>query len=332
MQKGFAPILVLIGIIVIIAIAGGAYFLGKLPIKPADKGSKACTQEAKICPDGSSVGRSGPNCEFSPCPSATPKPIDVSLAPAGAGETANWKTYTDTENRFTLKYPLEWSVEENTNSNSWKSADYKVSNTGNIVSGQEIILFVDQNPTGKSIENWWGTDNTDYIVSNKISFKTDGYDSIKYNLSAPGGAVYGVLIDKSGEVFRFEAYATTEKTPSIIKILNQILSIFKFTDQNTTSANNSDICNLLSDSTFRSVEKGEGGLGPLGPEKIYWTVKFTGKSTFEWSYSDVVVNGSYSCANNNIKVSNATGKIIPVVYDPSQKLLEWNGIKYRKIE
>jgi len=28
----------------------------------------ACTMEAKICPDGSSVGRVGPNCEFEPCP------------------------------------------------------------------------------------------------------------------------------------------------------------------------------------------------------------------------------------------------------------------------
>ncbi|MDO8514240.1 MAG: hypothetical protein Q7S50_01720, partial [bacterium] len=28
----------------------------------------ACTMEAKICPDGSSVGRSGPNCEFATCP------------------------------------------------------------------------------------------------------------------------------------------------------------------------------------------------------------------------------------------------------------------------
>ncbi len=27
-----------------------------------------CTQEAKQCPDGSYVGRTGPNCEFSPCP------------------------------------------------------------------------------------------------------------------------------------------------------------------------------------------------------------------------------------------------------------------------
>lgn len=28
----------------------------------------ACTLEAKICPDGSSVGRQGPRCEFEPCP------------------------------------------------------------------------------------------------------------------------------------------------------------------------------------------------------------------------------------------------------------------------
>jgi hypothetical protein len=30
--------------------------------------AKACTEEAKICPDGSAVGRTGPNCEFTPCP------------------------------------------------------------------------------------------------------------------------------------------------------------------------------------------------------------------------------------------------------------------------
>lgn len=33
------------------------------PVEPV-----ACTMEAKICPDGSSVGRQGSNCEFAPCP------------------------------------------------------------------------------------------------------------------------------------------------------------------------------------------------------------------------------------------------------------------------
>ena len=31
----------------------------------------ACTGEAKICADGSAVGRTGPKCEFAPCPGET---------------------------------------------------------------------------------------------------------------------------------------------------------------------------------------------------------------------------------------------------------------------
>lgn len=30
-------------------------------------GLQACTAEAKVCPDGSAVGRTGPNCSFAPC-------------------------------------------------------------------------------------------------------------------------------------------------------------------------------------------------------------------------------------------------------------------------
>lgn len=34
---------------------------------PGNTGT-ACTMEAKLCPDGTSVGRVGPSCEFAPCP------------------------------------------------------------------------------------------------------------------------------------------------------------------------------------------------------------------------------------------------------------------------
>lgn len=48
---------------------------------------KACTREAKICPDGSAVGRTGPNCEFAPCPEAKPDmrvcPMDAMMCPDG---------------------------------------------------------------------------------------------------------------------------------------------------------------------------------------------------------------------------------------------------------
>lgn len=35
----------------------------------------ACTMEAKICPDGSAVGRIAPYCEFALCPGSTTTPI-----------------------------------------------------------------------------------------------------------------------------------------------------------------------------------------------------------------------------------------------------------------
>ncbi len=50
----------------------------------------ACTQEAKICPDGSSVGRSGPDCEFAPCPEGGDYPL---------------KTFTDETQGIEFQYP-----------------------------------------------------------------------------------------------------------------------------------------------------------------------------------------------------------------------------------
>lgn len=37
-------------------------------------GPVACTMDAKLCPDGTAVGRVGPSCEFAPCP-PTPDPV-----------------------------------------------------------------------------------------------------------------------------------------------------------------------------------------------------------------------------------------------------------------
>jgi len=39
----------------------------------------ACTMEAKLCPDGSYVGRTGPRCEFTACPTSKPSTITQCL-------------------------------------------------------------------------------------------------------------------------------------------------------------------------------------------------------------------------------------------------------------
>lgn len=41
------------------------------PTPEATSSGIVCTQEVKTCPDGTSVGRTGPRCEFTPCPTKT---------------------------------------------------------------------------------------------------------------------------------------------------------------------------------------------------------------------------------------------------------------------
>lgn len=69
-QKGFTNIILII--IVIALIGAGTYLV--LNRKTTPPQPIACTQEAKQCPDGSYVGRTGSKCEFAPCPSITPAP------------------------------------------------------------------------------------------------------------------------------------------------------------------------------------------------------------------------------------------------------------------
>ncbi len=52
------------GLLALIVLVGaGVYYLAHRAPEV-----RACTMEAKICPDGTAVGRTGPDCSFAPCP------------------------------------------------------------------------------------------------------------------------------------------------------------------------------------------------------------------------------------------------------------------------
>lgn len=70
---------VIIVAVLLVAAAALAYVAAYGPAaRRPSPGPVACTMEAKLCPDGSYVGRGGPNCEFAPCPGTPPAP-----APSG---------------------------------------------------------------------------------------------------------------------------------------------------------------------------------------------------------------------------------------------------------
>ncbi len=90
-QKGGALSIIIIVLLLIIIVAGVVYFYStRMQPKPV-----ACSQEAKICPDGSSVGRTGSNCAFAPCPTIQ-----------ATGQILGWNTYKNFGIEF--QYPGSW--------------------------------------------------------------------------------------------------------------------------------------------------------------------------------------------------------------------------------
>jgi hypothetical protein len=92
----------IIGVVALVVIVGVVWAMNaqvakapggaQIPSNTQPPGTvKACTQEAKICPDGSAVGRMGPNCEFAACPTAAP-----------AATTTTTTTTTTTSGTVTL--------------------------------------------------------------------------------------------------------------------------------------------------------------------------------------------------------------------------------------
>jgi hypothetical protein len=63
-QKGFAPIVIALIVLILAGVGGTSYYL----ITKQSPKQTVCTTEAKLCPDGSSVRRTGSSCEFAVCP------------------------------------------------------------------------------------------------------------------------------------------------------------------------------------------------------------------------------------------------------------------------
>ncbi len=219
-QKGLAPILLILGILVALGLVGGAYFLGtqKNPAPQANKNG-ACTLEAKICPDGTSVGRSGPNCEFASCPisNSTSSPTPTAISDQKAG----WKTYTNTKYGYSFKAPGDWTVIGGDNGNPvTNSVDGSQMNIQ--IPGEEIVITVRENSSNKPLKDFASGFIGPGASEEYLPITVNGLDGLTTKF---GVATYFIFLQNKQTVYCI----VEDQASSATHKLDQIISTFKIT-------------------------------------------------------------------------------------------------------
>ncbi len=193
-------------IIFVIAIAlVGVYWWSRY----GSPSEKVCSQEAKLCPDGSYVGRMPPDCEFAVCP-----------APQGE-ETADWQIYRSAF--FEFKHPRTWQKEgEETgliNIVSFKDEEFGYPGNGFLVFS---VAFA-SNQAGLTLEEFWQQESEDSIYKEDSQVQIGGFEA--YKLIAPnteaGPRYIFITEEKGGYIYDIFTTALEEET------INLIFSSFK---------------------------------------------------------------------------------------------------------
>ncbi|TSC75278.1 MAG: hypothetical protein G01um101430_485 [Parcubacteria group bacterium Gr01-1014_30] len=193
---------VVVGLIIAAVLLGGYFALAAWQLwwPFAVQQQQACTQEAKLCPDGSYVGRTGPNCEFAAC--------------AGEVDVSNWQTYRNEEYGIEFKYPKSWDVKEYLGEGQIEILEY-IPDTHN-------VIYVTE--SARSLEEWliaddeWSLYYDPEMMTDAEPFLIGGEEALSVQISELVLPMTIIGIRKSGRLYIIESNSG----------LIDILSTFRF--------------------------------------------------------------------------------------------------------
>lgn len=212
---------VIFSFIIVILIAGvwtANYFLNKNSNKQI-----ACTLDAMICPDGSSVGRTGPQCEFSPCKEIFLKNSDWDTY--SSERIGNWKKYIGATSvkgySYTLLYPNSCSLKHTTGSTSSIESLVCPEISAEIQLGSRISTESSEIMSEKNIF----TESSKLITEKSIILGINAnWGKSTYKITPPGTRVtYGLDNNDNGHSFVIRYSDYSEKAEAMIE---QIISTF----------------------------------------------------------------------------------------------------------
>lgn len=161
MQKGFAPILIILGIVLLLGVAGGAYYFGQVSVKVPTSPSQTPV----------------PTSQTSISPTQPVVKTTVSPTPTVVDETANWKTYTG--NKYSFKYPAnDWKINQSTASLVNDVSVYCINNCSTYSVGRFSVGPV----VSKSVDEY---------INSITSTVTDSFGFIKFTLNGDNAVKEG---------------------------------------------------------------------------------------------------------------------------------------------
>ena len=213
MQKGSPRevgqifIFLLVGIL-ILAAAGGAYFLGR---------STSPKPSATPVVSPASPAQRG---EQTPQPTSTPSPSNTSPAPTGTAETANWKTYTNTAFGYSIKFPDTYAVSSQSDKEKSQLGDASRCIVTKIDGKCSVLINSFKNTAKLSLEEWvkkYEIPLSTYSGNAKISKSNlNGYNA----LSARNETQVVYYLENNSNIFYIESSINQEDL--------SILDTFKF--------------------------------------------------------------------------------------------------------
>jgi hypothetical protein len=203
-QKGFAPILIIFGIILILGISAGAYYFWKL----------------NCCPQSQSQ-----------ITSQTQVPVSSS---AGPDEITNWKTFTNSNYKFEINYPSDWSAIDCSSNGQSVYFSSKTYNCQRAI--PDIANITIRVNTGDHTQQYI-TDRKSLGDITLKSITVDGIQGTDLTLTPNSSVKNESLSNQRREIYLFknnQSYSISlfvfNDFSSENQTFNQILSTFKFTN------------------------------------------------------------------------------------------------------